>query len=70
MAKYNIIIMIMIKIMRDILIKYELYNIKDIPIGFGTTAKSAVEFKDGNPNMIVIYNQSDAGEYLRIEDEN
>ena len=46
------------------------YNIKDIPIGFGTTAKSAVELKDGNPNMIVIYNQSDAGEYLRIEDEN
>ena len=45
-----------------------IFNIKDVPIGFGTTAKSAVELKDCNPNMIFVYNQSDVGEYLRIED--
>ena len=35
-----------------------------------TTAKAAVDLKDCNPNMIFVYNQSDVGEYLRIEDSN
>ena len=47
-----------------------IFNIKDVPIGFGTTAKSAVDLKDCNPNMIFVYNQSDVGEYLRVEDAN
>ena len=47
-----------------------IFNIKDVPIGFGTTAKAAVDLKDCNPNMIFVYNQSDVGEYLIIEDSN
>lgn len=47
-----------------------IYNLKDVPLGFGTTAKSAVDLKDSDPNNIVVYNQADIGEYLRREDEN
>ena len=43
---------------------------KDVPLGFGTTAKSALELKDAEPNNIVVFNQGDIGEYLRVEDEN
>ncbi len=46
------------------------YNINDLPIGFGTTAKSTVQLKDCDPTATVIYNQADVGEYLRVEDEN
>ena len=45
-----------------------IYNIKDVPLGFGTTAKSALELKDTDPNTIVVFNQADVGEYLRVED--
>ena len=44
-----------------------IYNIKDVPLGFGTTAKSALELKDSDPNTIVVFNQADVGEYLRVE---
>ena len=47
-----------------------IYNIKDVPLGCGTTAKSALELKDAEPNNIVVFNQGDIGEYLRVEDEN
>ena len=46
-----------------------IYNIKDVPLGFGTTAKSALELKDVDPNTIVVFNQADVGEYLRVEDD-
>ena len=46
-----------------------IYNIKDVPLGFGTTAKSALELKDTDPNTIVVFNQADVGEYLRVEDD-
>lgn len=46
-----------------------IYNIKDVPLGFGTTAKSALELKDSDPNTIVVFNQADVGEYLRVEDD-
>jgi 60S ribosome subunit biogenesis protein NIP7 len=47
-----------------------IYNIKDVPLGFGTTAKGAIDLKDLDPNHIVVYNQADVGEYLRVEDGN
>lgn len=46
-----------------------IYNIKDVPIGFGTTAKGVADLKDADPNNIVVFNQADVGEYLRREDE-
>ena len=47
-----------------------IFNIKDVPLGFGTTAKSAMDLKNAEPNNIVIYNQADIGEYLRVEEDN
>ena len=44
-------------------------NINDVPIGFGTTAKSTLQIKDTDPTMTIVFNQADVGEYLRIEDE-
>jgi 60S ribosome subunit biogenesis protein NIP7 len=47
-----------------------IYNINDLPLGFGTTGKSTLQVKDADPTTTIIYNQADIGEYLRIEDEN
>lgn len=47
-----------------------IYNINDLPIGFGTTAKSTVQLKESDPTTTVVYNQADVGEYLRVEEEN
>ena len=47
-----------------------IYNINDLPLGFGTTAKSTVQLKDADPTSTVVYNQGDIGEYLRVEEEN
>lgn len=40
----------------------------DIPLGFGTTAKSTTECRKVDASAIVVYHQSDVGEYLRNED--
>lgn len=45
-------------------------NVNDLPLGFGTTAKSTVQIKEADPTATIIYNQADIGEYLRVEDEN
>jgi 60S ribosome subunit biogenesis protein NIP7 len=47
-----------------------IFNIKDVPLGFGTTAKSAMDLKNAEPNNIVVYNQADIGKYLRVEEDN
>jgi len=47
-----------------------IFNIKDVPLGFGTTAKSAMDLKNAEPNNIIVYNQADIGEYLRVEEDN
>lgn len=44
-------------------------NEKDIPIGFGVTAKSTDECQVGGPEAIVVYHQADVGEYLRDESD-
>jgi 60S ribosome subunit biogenesis protein NIP7 len=43
-------------------------NMADIPLGFGVTAKSTLECRHTEPSTIVVFNQTDAGEYLRKED--
>lgn len=41
----------------------------DTPLGFGKSAKGTLNLKDLDPTAIVIFNQADIGEYLRVEDE-
>ncbi len=41
----------------------------DIPLGFGTAARSVGDIRNAGPETIVIYNQADTGEYLRDEGE-
>eukprot|EP01147_Barroeca_monosierra_P008785 gene8785-1160_t len=44
------------------------YNMSDIPLGFGATAKSTLECRTMDPTGIVVFHQADIGEYLRDED--
>jgi 60S ribosome subunit biogenesis protein NIP7 len=46
------------------------YNVNDLPLGFGVSGKSTLQIKDGDPTTTIVFNQADIGEYLRIEDEN
>lgn len=46
-----------------------IYNINDLPLGFGTSGKSTLELNSADPTSTVIFNQADIGEYLRVEDE-
>ncbi|KAJ4459578.1 putative 60S ribosome subunit biogenesis protein NIP7 [Paratrimastix pyriformis] len=43
-------------------------NLGDLPLGFGVTARSTDECRDLDPAAIVVFNQSDIGEYLRDEE--
>jgi 60S ribosome subunit biogenesis protein NIP7 len=45
------------------------FNVNDLPLGFGAAGKSTIEIKDGDPTNTIVFNQADIGEYLRIEDE-
>lgn len=45
-----------------------IYSMNDLPLGFGVTAKSAMEIKAVDPMTIVAFHQADTGEYLRNED--
>eukprot|EP00045_Choanoeca_perplexa_P022988 m.11550 g.11550 ORF g.11550 m.11550 type:complete len:181 (-) comp9842_c0_seq5:96-638(-) len=44
------------------------YNMNDVPLGFGATAKSTQECRTLDPAGIVVFRQADVGEYLRDED--
>lgn len=46
-----------------------LYSLHDTPLGFGVTSFSTLQCKDLNPTKLVVFNQADLGEYLRIEDD-
>lgn len=37
--------------------------------GFGVTAKNTAECKHADPLTVIVFNQSDIGEYIRCEDE-
>jgi 60S ribosome subunit biogenesis protein NIP7 len=43
------------------------YNMADIPLGFGVTARSTQECRKLEPTDIVCFHQADLGEYLRDE---
>lgn len=45
------------------------YNLQDLPLGFGVAARGTLQTKDLEPTAVVIFNQADTGEYLRTEDE-
>jgi 60S ribosome subunit biogenesis protein NIP7 len=40
----------------------------EIPLGFGTTAKSTQDCRKADTTTVVCYNDCDTGEYLRDED--
>jgi 60S ribosome subunit biogenesis protein NIP7 len=41
----------------------------DIPLGFGTTAKSTADCKTADPLVTICFHQADIGEYLRSEEK-
>ena len=43
------------------------YNQQDVPLGFGTMAKSTSDSRKLDPTGIMVFNQADVGEYLRSE---
>mmetsp|Transcript_83786 Transcript_83786/g.236723 ORF Transcript_83786/g.236723 Transcript_83786/m.236723 type:complete len:181 (+) Transcript_83786:581-1123(+) len=45
------------------------YNMNDVPLGFGVAAQSTAYVKELDPTANVILHQCDVGEYLRFEDE-
>lgn len=44
------------------------YNMADVPLGFGLAARSTTECRKAAPTDIVVLNQADLGMYLRSED--
>ncbi|KAI0286976.1 cytosolic large ribosomal subunit protein [Russula aff. rugulosa BPL654] len=44
------------------------YSMNDVPLGFGVTSKATVDTRKLDPTAIVVFHQSDVGEYLRDED--
>lgn len=42
-------------------------TLSDMPIGFGILGRAPEEFKLMDPTAIVVINQADVGEYLRLE---
>ncbi|KAM3129566.1 hypothetical protein pb186bvf_018317 [Paramecium bursaria] len=45
-----------------------LFSLQEVPLGFGVASRSTLQCKDIDPTQIVIFNQADIGEYLRVED--
>jgi len=44
------------------------FSMSDVPIGFGTTARSTVECRRLDPGDVACFHQGDLGEYLREEE--
>lgn len=44
-----------------------IYNMADIPLGFGVTAKSTNECRNLDPNAVVTFHQADCGEWAAGE---
>lgn len=43
-------------------------SMSDLPLGFGTTAKSTADCKHSDPLSTVCFHQADVGEYIRAEE--
>jgi 60S ribosome subunit biogenesis protein NIP7 len=37
------------------------YNINDLPLGFGTSGKSTLQIKEADPTSTIVFNQADVG---------
>jgi 60S ribosome subunit biogenesis protein NIP7 len=46
-----------------------LFNMSDVPLGFGVAAHSTQECRKLGGTEVVAFHQADIGEYLRIEDK-
>nr|CAI5840869.1 unnamed protein product [Callosobruchus analis] len=46
-----------------------IYNMQDLPLGFGVAARSTTECKLANPLTAVCFHQADIGEYIRSEED-
>lgn len=46
-----------------------IFSLSENPLGFGAASRSTLQCKDLDPTQVVVFNQADLGEYLRIEDE-
>ncbi|XP_060071413.1 60S ribosome subunit biogenesis protein NIP7 homolog [Ylistrum balloti] len=44
------------------------YNMNDLPLGFGVAAKSTQECRHTDPMTLVAFHQADVGEFIRNED--
>nr|ACO10802.1 60S ribosome subunit biogenesis protein NIP7 homolog [Caligus rogercresseyi]ACO10923.1 60S ribosome subunit biogenesis protein NIP7 homolog [Caligus rogercresseyi] len=44
------------------------YNMSDLPLGFGVAARSTAECRHADPMTVVCFHQADIGEYIRSED--
>jgi len=45
-----------------------IYNMNELPLGFGVVAKSSMEIRNADPIATAIFHQADIGEYIRQED--
>ena len=45
-----------------------IYNMQDVPLGFGLAAASTEECRTMDPATVAIFHQADVGEYLREEE--
>jgi 60S ribosome subunit biogenesis protein NIP7 len=45
------------------------YNMNDMPLGFGLTARSTMDCRKASPTDIIVLHQADMGMYLRDEDK-
>ena len=43
------------------------YNMGDLPLGFGVAARSTAECRHADPLTVVCFQQADIGEYIRAE---
>ena len=43
------------------------FNLQDVPLGFGILAQPTAACKDLDPTASVVLHQADVGEYLRLE---
>ena len=45
------------------------FSMNDTALGFGAAARTTLQAKDMDPTGIAVFNQTDIGEYLRVENE-
>lgn len=46
-----------------------IYNMADLPLGFGVASRSTAECKHADPLSVICFHQADIGEYIRSEED-